>query len=80
MKMLGWILLYAALFLLFSALAAYPVLAFVEWLPICPSNPQGMRERECGYGVIWLWPLLTVLIGALTSGLLCRGLSLGAHR
>lgn len=79
LKALGGLLLYCCLFLFLCAIAVYPVLQFVEWLPLCPGNPQGMSERECGYGVIWMVPLLTVVLGAAGTALIRRGLLAGAR-
>jgi len=79
MKALKLVTIFIVLFTIFCALAAYPILQLVEWLPICPKNPQSMRDRECGYSVIWLWPLLTIVVSAFASALLCHGLLLGAN-
>ena len=77
MKTLKWLIAFILLFLLFCALAAYPTLQLIEWLPICPKNPQTMYERDCGYNVIWLWPLLTMTVSAVAATLVCRAFSQG---
>jgi small-conductance mechanosensitive channel len=74
MKTLKWFFAFTFLFLIFCALAAYPTLHIIEWLPICPKNPQTMHDRECGYNVIWLWPLLTMVASAFAAAIACRAL------
>lgn len=74
MHVIKWIFIWVFIFLLSCAVFAYPVLQLIEWLPLC-QGMHGMRGRECGYNIIWLWPLGTIVVSFIASTLLCNWLA-----
>lgn len=74
MHVIKWIFIWVGIFVICCALIAYPVLQLLEWLPLC-RELHGMRAKECGYGVIWQWPLATIVVSFISTTLFCNWLA-----
>lgn len=75
MNVIKWIFIFVIIFVLFCALYVYPLLLLIEWLHFCPGGTSGMSGRDCGYGIIWQWPLGTIVLSFISTTVFCSWLS-----